>query len=680
MPAMGYQPGLDGLRAVSVIAVIAYHGGFGWMHGGFLGVEVFFVVSGFLITSLLVEEHARRGRIGLGAFWQRRARRLLPALFTMLLAVGVWGALFASASQRAELRRDLPWAIFYVGNWGQILGKVPYFSPQDPPMLRHLWSLAVEEQWYLVWPLLFVALMLIPMSRQRRGGVLLAGSVALMIVTWWLARFPESAMADHPVSFFHDVDRVNLMYLSTFTRASGLLLGASMAFVWRPWSTAAGRGSSPRHLLDGVGLLSVEVLLGAFLVAHVTDRSLYRWLLPVVSVASVLAVMVIVHPASRTMRAAFGWRPLVEIGKRSYGLYLWHWPVFVVVGARHGGWARFLLASLVAVALSEACYRYVETPVRKGAVGRLVRSIPERDVDGRPRMGRTSIVATALGVVVVVLLALVYVRAQPVDRAAGGADVTFEAPGAARAAGLPTDRAGTGTVASASAQPALPRRVTIVGDSTAHALAVNLPTGIESTFTISDGSLDGCSVYDDGKVVTRRAGFDRSFTSCGGWAQRWAGSTRAADAQLALVVIGAWDVFDVEVGGKVLAFASAAWDQRFVTDLGAGIAALRSTGASVALLEVPCMRPVEAKGAAVPPLPERADDSRVAHVNALLRDVAARSDGTVTFVAGPAAWCHDPAIATDIGYRWDGVHVYKPGANLILETVTPALLAVPVTR
>ncbi|MCU1389622.1 MAG: acyltransferase 3, partial [Ilumatobacteraceae bacterium] len=137
---MGYQPGLDGLRAVSVVAVMLYHAGFTWMTGGFFGVEVFFVVSGYLITSLLLDEREKQQRISLEQFWLRRARRLLPALVTMLTAVAIWAALFGTAEQQSTLKRDLPWSIFYVGNWGQVVGKTPYFSPVDPSLLRHLWS------------------------------------------------------------------------------------------------------------------------------------------------------------------------------------------------------------------------------------------------------------------------------------------------------------------------------------------------------------------------------------------------------------------------------------------------------------------------------------------------------------------------------------------------------------
>ena len=153
----GYEPGLDGLRALSVVAVICYHAGFSWMRGGWIGVEVFFVVSGFLITSLLLDEREASGRSDLGRFWLRRARRLLPALAVVLATVAVVTLAVGSAAERGDMRRDLPWALGYLGNWGQIVGDVPYYAG-DPPLLRHLWSLAIEEQFYLLWPLAFVAL------------------------------------------------------------------------------------------------------------------------------------------------------------------------------------------------------------------------------------------------------------------------------------------------------------------------------------------------------------------------------------------------------------------------------------------------------------------------------------------------------------------------------------------
>ena len=190
-------------------------------------------MSGFLITTLLLEERERTGRIDLGQFWVRRARRLLPALVVMLVVVAAVTLVVGSAAQRRELRRDLPWSIVYLGNWGQIVGGIPYYAA-DPPLLRHLWSLAIEEQFYLVWPLVFVGLARTRLSNQAIAK-LLGGHRPLVVMIWvfWL-----HAGGPGPVDVFGGVDRVNFMYLSTFTRAGGLLLGAAAAFVWRPWRDA----------------------------------------------------------------------------------------------------------------------------------------------------------------------------------------------------------------------------------------------------------------------------------------------------------------------------------------------------------------------------------------------------------------------------------------------------------
>src|SRR5688500_4006722 len=179
---MGYQPVLDGIRAVAVVAVILYHAGFGWIHGGFFGVEVFFVVSGYLITALLLDEHRREGKVSLRKFWMRRARRLLPALFAMLVAVTIWASFFGE-EHLAQLRKDILPAAFYVSNWAQIVGDVPYFST-EAPLLRHVWSLAVEEQWYLLWPLAFVGLVGLVggrIGRSRLPLVLVLASLASMV-------------------------------------------------------------------------------------------------------------------------------------------------------------------------------------------------------------------------------------------------------------------------------------------------------------------------------------------------------------------------------------------------------------------------------------------------------------------------------------------------------------------
>jgi hypothetical protein len=221
--------------------------------------------------------------------------------------------------------------------------------------------------------------------------------------------------------------------------------------------------------------------------------------------------------------------------------------------------------------------------------------------------------------------------------------------------------------------PATSARLAIVGDSQANALAINLPDGIDGVFpAVVNGSVDGCSVYDSGSVQSS-VRFGNNFSICQGWQQEWADA--AAGNDVALVVVGAWDVFDIDDNGTMYGFATPEGDELFVRNLSSGIDAMLAEGANVGLLEVACMRPQDVEGAGVRALPERGDDARVAHVNDLLRQTAASYDSpSVQFVEGPDEWCNDEAIATDLGYRWDGVHVYKPGANLIYTTVAPDLL------
>jgi peptidoglycan/LPS O-acetylase OafA/YrhL len=700
---LGYEPALDGLRAISVLAVVLYHAGVDGIHGGFFGVEVFFVVSGFLITALLIEERAQTGGTSLRRFWIRRARRLLPALAAVLLAVTSWTVLVGNAEQLSQLRRDLPWAVLYGANWGQILGDVPYFAAVDPPMLRHLWSLAVEEQWYLLWPLAFLAVSWLGLRSRTAGMVLAAAAAVVNGLVWVVARGGDRPLAG-PL-WLEGSDRINVMYLSTPSRSSGLLLGAALAFGWRAHRHRA--TSARRRWLDVAGAVALCVLGVLFAVGRVTSPVTYPWTMAAVTVASGVAVVLTVHPGAHWFRRLLGWSPIAGLGRRSYGIYLWHWPVFVAVGATDGRWSPILLGVAVTAVLSELCFRFLETPIRRGALGHLWRD--------RPR--RLLVPATGLAAVTAVLVVAV-VSGDEFDRAVGGEAVAFElatpvgvesadsaasttpsattpsatAPGSVAAA-APTavaevpvaDRPATSASSSPAlvtepvtpaTLPTLPRSVTVVGDSQAHSLAVNLPSGIEPYFAISDGSVDGCSVHDRGRVVSELNGFSNDFERCASWATRWAQA--AAGSELALVMLGAWDVFDLEVDGELIRFGSRAFDELFLANLQIGIDSLAYVGTHAALLEIGCMRPVEARGQGVPPLPERGRDWRVAHVNGLLRRGASANPGRASFIEGPEAWCRNEAIATDRDYRWDGVHVYSRGAALILETVAPALLAIQV--
>jgi peptidoglycan/LPS O-acetylase OafA/YrhL len=684
---MGQQPGLDGLRGLSVLAVIAYHAGFSAFHGGFLGVEVFFVVSGYLITTLLLEEHERSATVSLRSFWVRRARRLLPALAVVLVATTVWVLIWGSPEQASQMRRDLPWAVGYLANWGQILGDVPYFASADPPLLRHLWSLAVEEQWYVVWPLVFIWLLRRTRSDRRRARLVVVGAVVSYLVAWWAVRGGSAPMG-WPVS---GADRINFAYLSTPTRASGLLLGAAAAFVWRPWRRP-GLERLPSRPLDLALGISLGVLVSVFIGADLTAGYMYPWVLALTAIASLVAIGVVVHPAASGARVVLGNRWIVAVGRRSYGLYLWHWPVFVVVGATEGGLGSFLVASAVTVVLSEVAYRTVEVPMRSGALGRWwTRRAP----------GRRAVVVAVVASVVSLSVAVAAV--DEFDPSIGGKEQEFvltpaDEPSddsALAESVVPTTLGGvvgTSTIApseevpSASTSvapivastttlplvtPAEPVRLVVLGDSQAGSLAVNLPSGIEEFFEVVDGSSDGCSIHESG-IVRSSLPFALDMAMCEGVLDRW--ERRATAGGVALVVLGAWDVLDLEVDGVARPFASLEWNAIFVERLDSAVSRVVDAGATVALLEVACMRPVDVEGAGVPALPERGDDARVTHLNSVLAGYAEATDGVV-FVEGPDAWCADEVIATDLDYRWDGVHVYRPGAKLIIETVAPALLA-----
>ena len=660
-PHMGYEPSLDGIRAFSVIAVMLYHANIAWLPGGFLGVEVFFVVSGFLITSLLIEERESTQRIDLKQFWIRRARRLLPALVVMLSVTAVCVAFYATDSA-PDFRRDMLPSLGYFSNWWQIYAvDTPYFAASSLPVLRHLWSLAVEEQWYLIWPLLFAVLFGAKWMRPKISGALLIGcSGAIMIAT--------------ALGFVQDDEtRTNFLYLSTITRSSGLLLGAAVAMLWRPWR----KNSSPSWWRSSVGdalaIASIAVIGVLMATVHVTDSRLYQGGLAATTVASAVIVAVVMRPTGLIVKRFFSQDFLVEIGRRSYGLYLWHWPIFVVAHARDSG-NRLAVAIALTIIINEFVYQYVEIPTRRGALGNWWHNRQQLSaMHRRLPVFITAVVIASLGITGI---KVVGIEARDLSIDTSTASVIFSVPTTvASATSLPAASTTTTTIAK------LPRKLVIVGDSQANSLAVNKPSGMEKTFIVANGSIDGCGIYDRGVGVGGTNGnFRRNFANCVGFEKSWAKSATKAKADVALVVIGAWEVLDLKINGFTFGVNSLPADTMFRTQMKRGIAALRATGATVALLEVACMRPVDSKGGPVPALPQRGDDTRTGHLNDLLREIAAPEDDGVFFVSGPKEWCSDPKISTSLSYRWDGVHAYKPGAKLIFETIATSILQLPVTK
>jgi peptidoglycan/LPS O-acetylase OafA/YrhL len=357
-----YVPGLDGLRAIAVICVIAYHINVHWAQGGMLGVGVFFTLSGYLITDLLLEHYRRHGDLGLGQFWIRRARRLLPALFLMLAVVSVWVALFHT-SLLGDVRRQVISGAFYFANWSTIATHGSYFSRFAAPLpLDHLWSLSIEEQFYLVWP--WVLLLGIYFLRSRGGLLLmiLAGTVVSAVLMGNLF---------HTGTF--DPTRV---YEGTDTRAFELLVGAGLAVI-RPTTFPRFRSRIPLRRVLLLDVLGAAGLIATFILVWQTTpftAFLYPWGFLLLSVGTAAAIAAVVHSAS-ALGALLGSRPMRWIGVRSYGIYLWQWPIVVLWGRPTTSvhWGRAFLQIAVTVLVAALSWRYLEEPIRRGALGRLWR-------------------------------------------------------------------------------------------------------------------------------------------------------------------------------------------------------------------------------------------------------------------------------------------------------------------
>jgi peptidoglycan/LPS O-acetylase OafA/YrhL len=383
-----YSPGLDGLRALAVIAVLLYHADLAWIPGGFLGVEVFFVISGYLITALLLAEWRQKGRIDLKTFWLRRARRLLPALYVLLVVTLAFAVVFLPG-EVAGLRGDVLAAFGYVTNWYLIFGQESYFEAVGrPSLLQHLWSLAVEEQFYLIWPPILALGLCIGATRLRRRRVLrvaLFGAVSSAV-----------AMA---LLYAPGVDPSRIYY-GTDTRATGLLCGAALAFLWAPGEKyrlleahhrrimLAGRGRFRRRwgwtvplLLDILGFAALGGLIWFFLHLGEFQPFLYKGGFALVGLATTATIVAVVHPYTLIGARLLGSAPLRWIGVRSYGIYLWHWPVFMVTRPKldvpFDGWPLLALRLAATVILADLSYRYIETPIRRGALSRAWRTLRE---------------------------------------------------------------------------------------------------------------------------------------------------------------------------------------------------------------------------------------------------------------------------------------------------------------
>ena len=398
-----YIPAIDGLRAVAVIAVMLYHLGFTWIPGGFLGVDLFFVISGYVITRLLLDSIQRSGGLDLRAFYKARIRRLFPPLVFMIFVTIIYISIWAPETMRRFIS-DSPFALLGGMNWWLVFRHTDYFDTiSRPPLLQHTWSLGVEAQFYLIWPLILLLVL-------RQFGKAKIPGAALLIAAF-------SGIALLLVSFEVDAanaSQVSHVYFGTDTHSIGLFLGAALAVSWVPQNLQEQVNRRAQDFIDGIGVIGFVGLLGVFLLVNESDPTLYKLAFPLAGIFGCAILTSIVHPASR-FAPILSSRVAVWIGERSYAIYLWHWVVFQVTRPalylEGSTWALYALRILVVFALADISLRLVELPVRSGLVEYWFKGMKYRTKNVQRRQ-KSTVVASVL----LLILGTSYISANAISQ------------------------------------------------------------------------------------------------------------------------------------------------------------------------------------------------------------------------------------------------------------------------
>jgi peptidoglycan/LPS O-acetylase OafA/YrhL len=575
-PRLVHEPALDGLRGLAVLAVLVFH--LDRLRGGFLGVDLFFALSGFLITSLLVVERRTRGGIDLGAFWVRRARRLLPALLVLLLGVAVLLTTLTATSDRPRFRGDALATLGYAANWHRMVASISYWDIfSQPSPLDHTWSLAIEEQFYLVWPL--VALVVLGGARRLRlrsratagepGVPRAAADAALDAADRGARRLGLLALAGGVASLvalavlWSPVD-TNRAYFGTDARLGPTLLGAAVATVT---ARRPRRARPPSVAVDVAAMVGLGAMVVAFLVVDGQAAAYYRGGLLAFTVAALIVIVAVTGGPPGRVARALSWRPLVALGAISYGVYLWHWPVIVYLTPDRLGVRRSVAQALcvvVTLALALASYRLVERPVRRGAL-----------------RGRVAVLATAASAAVVLGAVVVTTRGP----SSGGGETAADAAVVAQA--------GSRRVQFVpEAVPAGATSLLLVGDSGPIFLGAELEDEAARTgdrYAIGLSSILDCAPallstqvrYAGGPIVPREPCPEERR-------ERWERHARAMEADVVVYYIA-------NAGGLGEQWLQDAWrtdcdpvfDDLLERELGRDVDALAATGATVVLATSP---------------------------------------------------------------------------------------------
>jgi peptidoglycan/LPS O-acetylase OafA/YrhL len=601
---------LDGLRGAAVTGVVFFHGGH--LTGGYLGVDLFFVLSGYLITSLLLAEWRSHGHIALGSFWARRARRLLPALVIVMLGIAVYSLVFAAPTELGRIRGDSLATLGYVANWRAIFLDQSYFEilKSVPSPLDHTWSLAIEEQFYVLWPLVFVGL-----------------------AAWWKKYLPQAVLVTAIVlgitsttlmALLWDPTNVNRAYYGTDTRSFALFAGIAVAAAVHLWGHARG---SWRVLLEGVGVAALALLAFMWVTVDGQTGRLYRGGFFGAGIAAAILIVIAANPQRGPIGWVLSFAPLRWLGLISYGLYLWHWPVDVVLDAdRVGltGWPLFLIRTAVALTIAIASYHLVEMPIRRGAL--------------RPTQWRIAIPAVATVLVVATITTTL---------------------------GATTAQA----ISNLAYAPHKGDNVLLVGDSVAQSLAPGLDRATPK-FGLSWSA--GC------RLLHGKLSFTNAYSNDCKWEQGWSGTINGIRPKTVIAVIGVWDMFDIKLPGttQYVSPGMPAWNEAYRRQVENLVAVLGRQGAQVVLVTIPCV-------ASVTDVPSvrvfkrgAFDVNRVKAANAVIKQVVADSHGAVKLVDMFSKLCPGGRYATYVDgvvTRSDGTHLSEDGADLVARWLVPQL-------
>ncbi len=588
-------PALNGIRGVAVALVLVGHSGIPGVTGGFIGVDVFFVLSGFLITSLLLDEIGRTGKLDLGSFWVRRARRLLPALLIMVLAVIAARMVFPPDAV-SDLRNDATAAFLWVANWAFVSHETDYFSQGAPPSpLQHTWSLGVEEQYYLIWPVLIAAVaVLLAMIARRRQKTPTIGAVRRAVLV--LAVLGTVGSAAEAILMASD-DSLNRVYFGTDTRAQALLIGAAAAaLLVRDWpAIMAGvpliHSRWVRWLAWGVPAAGVAVLAAITHVATGSATEFHNGLFIVVAVAAVAVIAPVALEQNGPVAWVLSTPPLVALGVISYGVYLWHWPVFLVLNGERTDWSGlplFAARCAVTLILAVGSWWLIERPVRRWRPTH----VPQLRL-------AAATMATAVAVAVVVV---------PV-----GTRIDPSSPDITQAALIsPVE-----TVRLAAPSHTGPREhtVSVFGDSIGWTMMRYLPPTPGISFL--DRTTIGCGLVRGGPYKYSGQSLEQK-PECDAWPERWAQRIAYDRPDVVLMVVGRWETVDRKWNGNWAHIGQPDYDRYLASELHHALDILSSTGALVVVTTEPYNRHGEQTNGSLYPEDQ---PSRVDQWNTLLRKV-----------------------------------------------------------